>query len=135
MVQGFDTVLDRPVWSALNGPQAALAQGGSTAMRIDPGYGPFAAAAPGHERELAALLRDVDDEIWLVEDGAVMPPPGTAVRKTARLAQMLATGPDSVYARTSRSGYQAQYDFARAVNLDGDAAILKLPAVKHQAPL
>ena len=91
MVQGFDTVLDRPVWSALNGPQAALAQGGSTAMRIDPGYGPFAAAAPGHERELAALLRDVDDEIWLVEDGAVMPPPGTAVRKTARLAQMLAT--------------------------------------------
>ena len=93
MVQGFDTVLDRPVWSALNGPQAALAQGGSTAMRIDPGYGPFAAAAPGHERELAALLRDVDDEIWLVEDGAVMPPPGTAVRKTARLAQMLATEP------------------------------------------
>ena len=112
MVQGFDTVLDRPVWSALNGPQAALAQGGSTAMRIDPGYGPFAAAAPGHERELAALLRDVDDEIWLVEDGAVMPPPGTAVRKTAGVSVATPTLPAQAIAPDRDTWLDGDFGFS-----------------------
>ncbi len=85
-------VLDRPVWSALTGPQAALALGSSMAWRIDPAFGPFAAAAPGHEADLAALLRDDEDEIWLVEDEA-MAVPGLAVRKVAHLAQMVAQGP------------------------------------------
>lgn len=88
-----ERVLDRPVWSALTGPQAALAVHGAQALRIAPAYGPFAAAAPGHEAALAALLRDGDDEIWLIEDLAVTPPPGTVVRKVARLAQMVASGP------------------------------------------
>ena len=39
-----DTPLDRPVWSMLTGPQAALALGDDLAVRIDPGFGPFAAA-------------------------------------------------------------------------------------------
>ena len=88
-----DQALNRPVWFALNGPQAGLAQGTAHAMRIDPDYGPFAAAAPGHEADLAALFTNDDDELWLVEAEAVAPPPGTMVRKTARLAQLVATGP------------------------------------------
>lgn len=93
MEQDLHDALDRPVWSALNGPQADLARGSARALRIDPAYGPFAAAAPGDEAALAALLRDADDEIWMIEGQAVSPPPGTMVRKVARLAQMVATGP------------------------------------------
>ena len=88
--------LDRPVWSALNGPQAALAQGGPTAVRIDPAYGPFAAVAPGHDHGLVALLCGGDDEIWLIENDAFSAPSGTVVRKVARLAQMVASGPVEV---------------------------------------
>ncbi len=87
-----DHVLDRPAWSALTGPQAALAAGSPQAWRIDPGYGPFAAAAPGCEAALADLLRDDDDEIWMVED-AIVSAPGTVVRKVAVLTQMVASGP------------------------------------------
>ena len=83
--------LDRPAWFALTGPQSALAQGSPQAWRIDPGYGPFAAAAPGCEDALAGLLRDADDEIWTVED-TVVAPPGTVVRRTAVLTQMVARG-------------------------------------------
>lgn len=84
--------LDRPCWSALTGPQAALAVHHGGALRIDPGYGPFAAAAPGHEADLAGLLRDAADEIWLIEPTTVPAPAGTAVRRTARLLQMVAEG-------------------------------------------
>ena len=88
----FDQFLDRPAWSALTGPQAALAMGSPQAWRIDPGYGPFAAAAPGCEAALAGLLRDQDDEIWVVE-GDVLAVPGTVVRKVAVLTQMVAQSP------------------------------------------
>ncbi len=84
--------LDRPAWSALTGPQSFLAQGSPQAWRIDPGYGPFAAAAPGHEAALAELLRDEDDEIWTVEDQALAVP-GTVTRRTAVLAQLVAQTP------------------------------------------
>jgi hypothetical protein len=40
---------------------------GKTALRIDPGYGPFAAAAPGEDHALADLLTTDEDEIWVVE--------------------------------------------------------------------
>jgi len=86
-------LLDRPVWSALTGPQAGLARHAGAALRIDPGYGPFAAAAPGHAAALAALVQAGDDELWLVEPDPVPPVPGTVVRRQARLAQMVATGP------------------------------------------
>ena len=43
----MSAALDRPCWSALTGPQAALARHHGRALRIDPGYGPFAAAEPG----------------------------------------------------------------------------------------
>lgn len=84
--------LDRPVWSCLSGPQAALARWHGQAVRIDPGYGPFAAAAPGAEADLRAFL-DETDELWLVEPRAVLPPAGTQVLRTAALLQMIADGP------------------------------------------
>jgi len=88
----FDGKLDRPAWSALTGPQAALAHTHAGAVRIDPGYGPFAGAMRGAEADLAALLRDGDDEVWLIEHDVVRAP-GTEVRKVAHLVQMIATNP------------------------------------------
>jgi predicted GNAT family acetyltransferase len=85
--------LDRPIWSLLNGPQASLAAVSGTVCRIDPTYGPFAAAAPGHEAELAGLLTSDDDEIWLVESAEQAAPAGTRVLRTAPLLQMIADGP------------------------------------------
>jgi ribosomal protein S18 acetylase RimI-like enzyme len=85
--------LDRPVWHALNGPQRALARwAGTGACRIDPGYGPFAAAAPDGGRDMARLLAGPDDELWVIEPDAVIAPPGLAVRRVAPLVQMVADG-------------------------------------------
>jgi ribosomal protein S18 acetylase RimI-like enzyme len=39
--------LDNPVWAALNGPQAAFAQGGALARRYDPVVSPFAGFGSG----------------------------------------------------------------------------------------
>jgi ribosomal protein S18 acetylase RimI-like enzyme len=86
--------LDRPAWSALNGPQARLGQWNltGTAVRIDPGYGPFAAAAPGEERALPDLLADAQDELWVVEPEGFVPPPGLVVVRQGALVQMEANG-------------------------------------------
>ena len=51
--------LDRPMWHALGGPQAALDVGQGAVRRIDPAYGPFAGCAPGGEDQLAALVAGV----------------------------------------------------------------------------
>lgn len=83
--------LDRPVWNSLRGPQAALARHHGQAVRIDPAYGPFAAAGPGAEEDLVAFL-DQSDELWLVEPEEVPPPAGARVLRTAPLLQMIADG-------------------------------------------
>ena len=91
--------LDRPVWNMLTGPQAVLAQGGAAAVRIDPGYGPFAAARDRSDEAqaaLAALLCGPDDAIWLVEPEAWPPPNGTRVAWAGQLVQMLADEPAAV---------------------------------------
>jgi ribosomal protein S18 acetylase RimI-like enzyme len=88
--------LDRPVWSMLNGRQAGLAAVRGAAVRIDPGYGPFAAARdPGDEAQaaLAGVLRDAQDEVWVVEGQEWPAPPGTRVLRTALLVQMVAETP------------------------------------------
>ncbi len=84
--------LDRPVWSALHGAQAHLAVASGDAVRIDPAYGPFAAAARGAEDALAAALRGPDDEIWLIETEAVAAPPGCRVVRVAPLVQLVSQG-------------------------------------------
>ena len=94
------TPLDRPAWSALNGLQAHLgtwnAQG--TAVRTDPGYGPFAGAAPGEDAALADLLADAQDELWVVEPEGYEPPKGLVVVRQGVLVQMVAQGGLPMYA-------------------------------------
>jgi ribosomal protein S18 acetylase RimI-like enzyme len=80
----------------LNGPMARLAQGEGGALRIDPRYGPFAAArdrSPEAQSALAGLLADDDDRVWLVEPEPWPAPPALEVVRTAELLQMVAEKP------------------------------------------
>ena len=87
--------LDRPVWSMLTGPQAALARGDDLAVRIDPGFGPFAAARDQSAEALAALsdLAQAGEELWLIEREEWPVPPSMQLLRTARLVQMVADRP------------------------------------------
>ncbi|NML94834.1 GNAT family N-acetyltransferase [Novosphingobium olei] len=89
--------LDRPMWHALGGPQAALDVGQGPLRRIDPAYGPFAGCAPGHEQALARLVAD-GGEVWLVEPDEVAPPSGMRLVRSAPLLQMIADGEPEPYA-------------------------------------
>ena len=64
-------------------------------MRIDPGYGPFAAARDGGAEAQAALaaLIGPGEEVWLVEPQEWPAPPGCRVVRTAPLLQMAAHAP------------------------------------------
>lgn len=87
--------LDRTVWNCLTGPQARLAIGSDSAWRIDPGYGPFAAARDHSDAALAALadLARPGGELWLVETETWPVPPGMELVRTAPLVQMVAVQP------------------------------------------
>ena len=90
--------LDRPVWSALTTRQAQLAIASGAAVRMDPAYGPFAAARDlGDEAQaaLVATLRGADDRIGVVEREAWPAPPRTQVLGGGDLVQMLFEGPAS----------------------------------------
>jgi ribosomal protein S18 acetylase RimI-like enzyme len=87
--------LDRPVWNALTGRQAQLAIAAGAAVRIDPAYGPFAAARDAGEEAQAALvatLRGPDDRIGVVEREAWPVPPGTRMLGGGDLVQMVFEG-------------------------------------------
>lgn len=90
--------LDRPVWNCLTGPQAALRVGSDAALRIDPGFGPFAAARDCSDESLAALAAPTvpGEELWLVESEDWPVPPGLAVVRRAPLLQMVAERPQPV---------------------------------------
>lgn len=86
--------LDRPVWTALTTEQAHLATITGAAARIDPGYGPFAAARDDGAEALAALavcLRGREDRIGVVERAGWPVPPGTRVLGGGELVQMVFT--------------------------------------------
>lgn len=88
--------LDRPVWNMLAGPMAELAQGEGGALRIDPRYGPFAAArdrSVAAQEALAELLRSEAGELWTVEPEEWPAPPGARVVRTGQLVQMVAERP------------------------------------------
>jgi ribosomal protein S18 acetylase RimI-like enzyme len=81
----------------LTGSQAHLAVASGDAVRIDPGYGPFAAArdgSPEAQAALAATLSHPDDSIFLVEPEPWPAPAGTRVVHTAPLLQMVAERPE-----------------------------------------
>jgi ribosomal protein S18 acetylase RimI-like enzyme len=61
--------LDRPVWNALHTRWSHLAINTAKASRLDPRYGPFAAAIDASNQSRAALIEMIPTggEIWLVE--------------------------------------------------------------------
>ena len=88
--------LDRPVWNALTSSQAHLAVVTGAAVRIDPAYGPFAAARDSGEEAqaaLAATLKGPDDRIGVVEREAWPVPEGTRVLGGGDLVQMVWDAP------------------------------------------
>ena len=88
--------LDRPVWNALTTAQAHLAVASGAAVRIDPAYGPFAAARDAGAEAQAALvatLRGPDDRIGVVERAAWPAPLRTRVLGGGDLVQMVLDGP------------------------------------------
>lgn len=89
-------LLDRPVWNALTTEQAPLAVATGAAVRLDPAYGPFAAARDTSAEAQAALvatLRGPDDRIGVVERAAWPAPPGTRILGGGDLVQMVFEGP------------------------------------------
>ena len=87
--------LDRPVWHALTTRQSDLAVASGAAVRIDPEYGPFAAARDaGDEAQaaLAATLKGPHDRIGVVEREAWPAPPGTTALGGGDVVQMVYTG-------------------------------------------
>ena len=89
-------LLDRPVWNALTTSQAHLAVATGAAVRIDPAYGPFAAARDASDEAqaaLAATLNGPDDRIGVVEREAWPVPEGTRVLGGGDLVQMVWDGP------------------------------------------
>jgi ribosomal protein S18 acetylase RimI-like enzyme len=87
--------LDRPIWNALSTEQAGLAVASGAAVRIDPAYGPFAAARDkGGEAQaaLVATLSGPDDRIGVVERAAWPAPPGTRMLGGGDLVQMVFDG-------------------------------------------
>ncbi len=85
------------MWHALSGRQSGLAVTNGAAVRIEPRYGPFAAAVDRSDealRALAATLTNADDTIGLVEAESWPVPPGTQVVRTGELLQMVCEKPD-----------------------------------------
>ncbi|WP_310538531.1 GNAT family N-acetyltransferase [Phenylobacterium sp.] len=87
--------LDRPVWSTLSTRQRDLALGDGGALRFQPRYNVFGAAADGSRENLAALaeLIPADGTLWVVEAEPFIPPPGVVAVKAAVCAQMVAESP------------------------------------------
>lgn len=87
--------LDRSVWTMLTTRQSVLARGDRRAWRIDPGYGPFAAARDQGDEAMAALAALIrpGEQIWLVETEEWSAPSGLVTVRTASLAQMVAEQP------------------------------------------
>ena len=85
--------LDRPVWSALTSRQATLSRGDARALRFDPAYAQFAAAADASPESLKALaaLNISPNGMGLVEAGDTHLPPGARVRNQAACVQMTAS--------------------------------------------
>lgn len=90
--------LSRPVWSMLNGQQADLALECGCALRIDPRYGPFAAArdrSDAAQADLAEIVRSSLHDVWLTEPEQWPAPVRTKTVRTASLVQMVAKGKGS----------------------------------------
>ncbi|MCP1195775.1 GNAT family N-acetyltransferase [Acetobacter senegalensis] len=84
-------VLDRPVWNALTGRQAALSKGNDVVRCFDPAISPFGAVREDSAQNWDALVALADGaELWVMEkEQAVFPPQIRKVR-SAECLQMVA---------------------------------------------
>jgi ribosomal protein S18 acetylase RimI-like enzyme len=113
-------LLDRPVWNALTSSQTRLAVVSGAAVRIDPDYGPFAAARDSdHEAQaaLVATLSGPDDRIGVVEREAWPVPPGARVLGGGDLVQMVFEGPAPEAADDPRIELLTETDAAEMASL------------------
>ena len=87
--------LDRPVWNALSGRLAHLAEGGAQALRFRPDVNVLASAADGSPGAAAALaaLADGDEPLGTVEAEVTPPLPGMEAVAQRQLAQMVLERP------------------------------------------
>lgn len=88
-------ILDRPVWAALNGPQAGFALGGAEARRFHADIGPLSAPRGYDKAGLEALAALLPGEGALVtmETAPHAIPDGLVMEKRAPLAQLVAERP------------------------------------------
>lgn len=88
-------LLDRPIWSALAGTHARLAQGGPLARRYPAGIVPFAASRDAGSEALRALAALVvpGETIVLVEADDVVVPDVLSPVSVAEAVQMIAEAP------------------------------------------
>jgi len=88
--------LARPVWSMLRGLQSDISETIGHAVRVDPRYGPFAAATDTSDEaqaDLAAIAHNSPHPIWIVEPEAWPIPKGLKLVRSAPLLQMAAHRP------------------------------------------
>ena len=95
MNPGTSHILDRPVWNALTGPHATLAEGGTLARRYRPDIVPFAAARDDSAESLAALaaLPRPGEMMALKEANELVLPPGFVATVAAPGFQMVLAEP------------------------------------------
>lgn len=86
--------LDRPIWHALTGRQAAFAVGAGPVRRFDPDVSPFAACADDSPEALAAVagLPGAGDRLLFLQRGTVPVPPNMRVIERGTGVQMVAHG-------------------------------------------
>lgn len=84
--------LDRAVWNALSGRQAAVSVGDGRARRFALNIGPLTAAADDDPQTLAALAKLPVDEtgLYLLQPDPVAAPPGLMVMTSVPCVQMVA---------------------------------------------
>lgn len=81
--------LDRPIWSALTGPQASLARGSQAAWRLDPAMGWLAAAARPEDSGAIAALASAETPLVVFEDPPFPSDQGLTVQSD-EMVQMVA---------------------------------------------
>ncbi|WP_293677328.1 GNAT family N-acetyltransferase [uncultured Phenylobacterium sp.] len=116
-----DHPLDRPVWASLTTRQSGLALGNARAVRLDPDYGVFVAAADDSAPNLAALgaLVRAEGEAGMVEagdwpaiHGVIAQPPVTLCQMVAGDLKGVAPGGFDVVDLTAQDGSE-MFDLAR----------------------
>lgn len=87
--------LDRPVWTSLTGPHAALGRGSGPARRYHDEVSPFAGSADDGPAALSALadLLMPGDRVFLAQATDIVVPTGLVAAKRGRAVQMVATRP------------------------------------------